>query len=212
MPDTYLFRKQGTAEGEMIGDSMYGRYLGLKLRLEFPTAPNEIDLPTSLQVYFITVFPEMALTDYTTPTAVGVTKNQVKLHVENQLKQWYNSIESRMDFPDKMAGFRVDKRVDVLPDRNTQIGRPQSMVGGGVTTAVGTVPDFFCQHSWDIKQKMHYEKFDAGGADTHYLNRPGPVGYKCMVVFNPDWQHMAGQTNPATIEYDWNACFWAGDS
>ena len=115
-----------------------------------------------------------------------------------------------MEFRPKLQGFKVDKYVEVKPNRNTQIGRPQSMVGGGAATGAGAPPDVFINHSWDLKQKMHYQPFTAGGSDSHYLNRPDAMGYKCVVIFNPDF---AGQDGAGArkISFQSNDQIWFGD-
>lgn len=210
---TYLYRKQGMAEGEMVGDSVYGRYLGVKMRFQFPPHDNAIDIPTTLHCYFITVFPGANWTKYTNPTQGAATKTQLEEHIENQLKEFYDTKQNRLQFNDRLSGFRIDKHVQVKPDRNTQIGRPQSSLGGGATTGSGAPPDVFINYSWDIKQKLHYEEATGTqlGSDTHYLNRPGQAGYKCCVVYNPDF---AGQdaTAERKITLDHNHAFWFGDS
>ncbi len=210
---TYLYRKQGVGEEEMVGDSVYGRYLGVKMRFQFPRHDDAIDIPTTLHCYFITVYPGSNWTKYTTPTAGGATKANLEAHIENQLKEFYDTKQNRLEFNERLEGFRIDKHVQVKPDRNTQIGRPQSMVGGGAATGAGAPPDVFVSHSWDIKQKLHYEEATGTqlGSDTHYLNRPGRVGYKCCVVYNPDF---AGQDalGERKITLDHNHQFWYGDS
>ena len=68
VPIEYMYRKQGTAEDEMVGDSVYGRFLTTKLQIGFPQGINNIIWPTTLHVYFITVFQELNLTPFTTPS------------------------------------------------------------------------------------------------------------------------------------------------
>ena len=104
VPTEYLYRKQGTAEGEMVGDNVYGRFLTTKLQIGFPQGINNIIAPTTLHVYFITVFQELNLTPFTTPTRSGVaggavTKTQIEDHVKNQLKEFFNSKSDQMQLP-----------------------------------------------------------------------------------------------------------------
>ena len=194
----------------MVGSSVYGRYLGFKLRLMFPAHDDAIDYPTQLHVYFITVEAHIALTSTTVPTRTAVTKTQLELHICDQLQEFYNSKDDRMEFQPKLQGFKVDKFHNVLLDRNAQIGRPQSMVGGGAATGAGAPPDAFVNHSWDLKQKMHYQPFTAGGSDSHYLNRPDEAGYKVCVVYNPDFAGQDGLT-ARKISYERNDQVWFGD-
>jgi hypothetical protein len=229
-PVEYLYRKQGTAEGEMVGDNVYGRFLTMKLQIGFPQGINNIIWPTSLHVYWITVFQELNLTAFTTPTRSGsaggaVTKTQIEEHISNQLKEFYNSKSDQMQFHDVVQGIRVDKHQVVRPNRNMAIGQPTTgqFQIGSAPNLVGGPPDIFLSHTWNIKQKMHYQDFDNnnGGNDTHYLNKPGRAGYKCCVIYNPDYQKQVPAQVPGsdpvemtdpTIEYQHNACFWYGDS
>jgi hypothetical protein len=185
-------------------------------------------------VYFITVFQQLNLTPFTSPTRSGtggdaVTKTQIETHISNQLKEFYNSKSDQMQFHDKVQGIRIDKHVLVKPRRNTQINQPttgQFQIGTAPDAAnlVGGPPDAFLSHTWNIKQKLHYQEFDNnnGGNDTHYLNKPGRTGYKCCVIFNPDYRFQQPAAIPGTsdpvvnsdprIEYQHNSCFWYGDS
>lgn len=216
-PHSYLFRKQGMEEGQMIGDSVYGRYLGTKLRFIFPAGSNSLFESTKLWVYYVTVHQEMALTKYTSPTMDGASapsKTQIENHIANQLKEFYDSKQDRMEFNERLTGFRIDRTHQVKADRNAQLSMPQN--ASSATTGWGTVGDQFVNHSWDIKQKLHYQPWNTteGGDDSHYLNRPGKAGYKAIVIFNPDYEHQGeggGDAN-RVIKYDYNTCFWFGDS
>ena len=48
LPEKYYFQTQGTGSDQMIGDSVYGRYCGLKLRLGFPQGHNSINISTRI--------------------------------------------------------------------------------------------------------------------------------------------------------------------
>ena len=230
VPVEYMYRKQGTAEGEMVGDNVYGRFLTMKLQIGFPQGINNIIWPTTLHVYFITVFQELNLTAFTTPSRSGsaggaVTKTEIEDHVKNQLREFYNSKSDQMQFHDKVQGLRIDKYVKVKPKRMTQIGQPTTgqFQIGTAPNLVGGPPDVLISHTWKIKQKLHYQDFDNnnGGNDSHYLNKPGRAGYKCCVIFNPDYIYQQANTVPGSdppeptdprIQYQHNSCFWYGDS
>lgn len=213
LPEKYYFQTQGTGSDQMIGDSVYGRYCGLKLRLGFPQGDDSINIATRLHVYFCTVYSPLAATEFTSPAADAITKLNLRDHVGNQLKQFYNQKLDRMTFNDRLQGFRIDKSVLVKPDRNHQIGRLQTPFMAGTAASAGGPPDVFIEHTWDIKQKLHYEPVLASslGTETHYLNRPGKAGYKCMVIFNPDFAGQDSATD-TRIQYETNDCFWMGDS
>lgn len=230
VPIEYLYRKQGNAEGEMVGDNVYGRFLTTKLQIGFPQGINNIIWPTTLHVFFITVYQQLNLTPFTTPSRSGVsggavTKLQIEDHVVNQLREFYNAKADQMEFHDKIQGMRIDKYKKVKPNRNTQIAQPTTgqFQIGSAPNLVGGPPDIFISHTWKIKQKMHYQPFDNnnGGNDTHYLNKPGRAGYKCCVIFNPDYNYQNPAQVPGSdppemtdprIEYQHNSCFWYGDS
>lgn len=206
-----LYRAQGIGDRQMIGSSCYGRYLGYKLRLMFPRHDDAIDIPTSLHVYFCTVEAPFARTANTTPTVGAVTKLQLEEHIADQLQQFFDKKNERMEFMPRLQGFRVDKHVEVKPDRDSQIGRPQSNIGGGAAVGSGGPPDVFVNHSWAIKQKLHYQLADTQlGADTHYLNRPDACGYKCVVIYNPDFAGQDGTTD-TKISFQANDQMWFGD-
>lgn len=215
-PHSYLFRKQGTAEGEMVGDNIYGRYLGTKLRFVFPSGSDSLFESTKLHIYYITVHQDFALTKYTSPTmdgAAGPSKTQVENHIANQLKEFYDTKNDRMQFHDRLSGFTINKHHQIKANRNAQISMPQN--ASSATTGWGTVGDQFHNYSWTIKQKLHYQPWNTteGGTDTHYLNRPGRAGYKAIVIYNPDFEHQGTTARPdSVIKYDWNDCLWYGDS
>jgi hypothetical protein len=201
----------------MIGESIYSRFLSMKLLVEFPQGPEQIDLPTKLYAYQVWITPPLAASAYTIATGQLrrdlVTRDYLERHISDQAKEFYDAKDDRMKFSPVMEGVKVIKRVELTPNRNLAIS------GANLTAATGTFfggpPDVFKQFSWTTKTKVHYEKSSAivGNKPANlYLNRPPDnLGYPALIIYNPDFAGQ-GPADDRKIQFTYTSKHWYGDS
>lgn len=227
-PNCYLYKKAGDADGQMVGQSCYSRFLTTKLRMKFPQAENQIVIPTQIYIYKLWIHAPIAATPYTSPARSTISKAQVEEHIANQCKEFFNAISDRMQFKEKMEGVTVLQKVLVRTKRQSSISLPtvdtttDSSHAGTLTKTLGGPPDFFMSFKWPCKQKLHYEpSTNLGLVYDLYLNRPPSggrsPGYPAIVIFNPDFAGQntgtwpGGEAFDRRIAYEHNSKHWYGD-
>ncbi len=215
-PDCFLYKKQGISDQEMLGDSIYSRYLNTKILMKFPQDENQILTPTQIWIYQVWITQPYGLTPFTSPARTAATNGQLEAFISAQAKEFYDTKEDRLDFAERLRGIKVLRKFKVKPSRQTSIGlpsqsnmynntgRPAYTHLSGTNTAVpaittgqelemiGGPPDYFKTMSWPCKVKLHYQvsgNLDTlGGEATHYLNiPPKSIGYPAWIVYNPDF-------------------------
>lgn len=204
-PDPFLYQVQGIKDYQMVGDSIYGRYLTTKLEISFPQPPNLRRAPQPLWVYQLWVNAPRNLTPFTTPMRDTETAALLEAHIESHCQEFYNTKDDVIEFHEKMKNIKVIGRQKIVPKRTEQIAVPanRSAYGGdttGVTVEYGVVSPIYTTWSWPIKRKLHYEESTHlgrsgphGDAYTHYMNTPPDgMGYPALVIFNP----FAGEPHP----------------
>lgn len=206
-PDPFYFQVQGIKDYQMVGDSIYGRYLTMKLEISFPQ-PNSLRRASQpLWVYQIWVNAPRNLTPFTTPMRDLETAALLEAHVEAHCKEFFNTKDDVLEFHEKMKNIKIIAKKKIVPKRTEQIALPayQTAYGDGqvgVTFEGGTISPIYTSWSWPIKRKLHYEESTAlardgphGDAYSHYMNTPpNGMGYPALVIFNP----FAGEPHPNT--------------
>lgn len=130
-PDCFLYKTQGVADDEMVGDSCYSRYLTTKLLLKFPQGTNQIITPTQLWVYQIWVTAGLKATPYTGTGSADfkrdtVTKTVLENWITSQCQEFFATKNDRMDFNERLHGIKIIKKFKVRPQRQTSIGLPSA--------------------------------------------------------------------------------------
>jgi hypothetical protein len=213
-PDSFLFNEQGLQEGQMIGQSIYSRFLSMKLLLEFPQGLNQLFNPTKIYAYQVWITAPLAASAYTVATGQLrrdlVTRAYLEQHISDQAKEFYDNKNDRMKFSPVMEGVKVIRRIELTPNRNAAIA---GNLDDNAGTVFGGPPDVFHQFQWDTKTKIHYEKSSTidGPADL-YLNRPPEnLGYPAVIIYNPDFARQ-GPGDERKIKHTYTSKHWYGDS
>lgn len=216
-PDCFLYKTEGTGDGEIVGDAIYSRYLTTKMLIEFPQDTHQLIQPTTLEIYQVWITTPLGATPYTsfaTPPSASerdtVTKNHLESWLFSQSKEFFATKEDRMEFHELLEGIKIVKKVKVELDRNASIHAPQEMPQGN-----SGPPDWFRSFKWNIKGKEHYQPSSAlTGNHTHYMNRPR-YGYPALIIYNPNFADQIMEDGPPVIDrrikLSFNSKHWYGD-
>jgi len=225
-PDSFILKNQGLGESECIGQSVFARYLKMKISIQFPS-PNGIktndgstkQLPLHPQRYELIwgfVPAPLSLTPSTTPDSRIETLAHIHDYINNRVDEYFDALTDTMDFiPKRSVAIRIIGRRKVAPPLR-QISAPGQYVGGDLVSAtqVGTTPNYDTSVSWPMNRKVHYEKttnLDGASKETALYANWSWLPFCCL--WNKDYGAIpVASRSFQTPALMWNSQLWFSDS
>ena len=219
-PVSFLQMRQGLADDNMIGSSIYVRYIKQKIQFQFPLLPAQ-QLPINLYLVHGWFKTPLNRTTRTTITAVETNQININDHINERLLDYFNEKVDKLRFIPKsenndikILGYRK-----VKPNRNASIGVPNALItnstADGEPVQVGSVPNVNMSMTWAVNRKVHY----TAGVGLESMNSqrmfPNESWLPFTVVYNPDFESFsANATNPerGNIRILSNNMTWYSDS
>ncbi len=164
-PDSFLCLKQGLDEHQMLGRSLFSKYLNMKIQIRFPQnafqigVDNKIILsfPQNYELIWGWVPNPTGYTGQTTPKANEATLDDVHSHMNLRFVDYFNEHQDFLRFiPKRAATIRITGRRKVRPDLRRYSTAPASLSSDD-STFLGSVPDWTTQIKWNTMKKIHYE-------------------------------------------------------
>lgn len=235
-PETFYMWKQGLNENECIGNSVYAKYLKMKIGIRFPQpaftsgAYNKA-IPMTPQNYELIwgwIPNELGHTGQTTPKAPETSINDITSFISQRLKDYFDEQKDKMRFIPKQAStIRIVGRRKIRPDlRHMSTAPPQTTDASmGDDYAVGTIPDRFTSISWKMNKKLHLQPTAKLWSTGTYPNEVFHEGLFAgnfgtwlpfAVLVNWDYANLPGGGGDSTQAYcpsiQFNDCIWYSDS
>ena len=168
-PEVFLLHKQGLGEHEHIGNSIYAKYMNMKLQIRFPQKSMSVDglnqivplVPQDYELIWGWVPNPLAATGATTPTAPGMTLEAINSHINDRVTDYINQQKDRLRFiPKKASTLRIAGRKKIRPNLNRQSTAPLQTEDAltGPDYVIGSVPDVHVNISWKLMRKLHLEQ------------------------------------------------------
>ena len=189
----YTNMDQGVGEDQMLGQSVFSRYLNAKVQIRFPGASDLItDRQYPMELICGWIPSSMALSTFTTPHVTQASPADITAYVITRVSEYFNAREDKLDFIGKHASnIRITYRRKIRPklERNTVLG-PQSTA----TTYDGHIPDVMLYPKWRTNKKVFYEQGSAllTGRRNWY---PNYSWIPFMVLYSPMYAGEGGD-NP----------------
>lgn len=198
---TYM--TNGTAEDDMIGQSIYARYLNMKFEFEFPKNEHIVIVPANLYLVHGWIKSSPNMTGKTTPTAPnfqwsgGSDDNDSQVNwIQAQVASYFDERADSLRFlPKNGSNLQILGYKKIVPNMQHQFSQPPQPPAVGATTHnIGGPPLKRHSISWTINRKIHYDKgksMDSGDDDFYYINTNQWVPF--VALFNPQFADY-GQT------------------
>lgn len=223
LPAPFYSMNRGLNHNEMIGDSIYCKYLKTKLQFLAPEGAHLIDYPTNVYVIHGYCTQPMAATTLTTPQVNNVTYVDMFNHIRHYVKEYYNDRKDTLEFPEKR-----ERHIHFLGKRKLQTDKNSNIPihgygGSAGTSTLGALAPINISCKWDIMKKVHY---DSGGnnialgdpatypqADFNYPNLENKLPF--IIIYNPQFASTPGHPSPADghlWKFAHNSQMWYSDS
>ena len=219
-PVSFLQMRQGLGDENMIGSSIYVKYIKQKIQFQFPLLPAQ-QLPINLYLIHGWFKTPLNRTTRTTPTAVETNQININDHINQRLLDYFNEKVDKLRFIPrsenndiKILGYRK-----VKPNRNASIGVPNALItsstAGDDPQQVGSVPNVNMSMTWPVNRKIHYTEGVGLSSTNSQRMFPNESWLPFTVVYNPDFESFsANATAPerGSVRILSNNMTWYSDS
>ena len=195
-PEVFFLWKQGLGEAEMVGRSVYAKYLKRKILVRFPQPPfvatgsgtdKEIPVyPQHLELIWGFVPMPLNLTGNTSPAVYNNTRDHINAHINQRVADYFQDRADYLRFvPKKASTIRIIGRRKVKPNMNNFSGMaPQLDTKDDI---VGNVPDYQTSIYWPMMKKLHFEKANditGTGVEGYF---PNYSHLPFCILYDRDW-------------------------
>ena len=207
---------QGLGEDQMIGLSVFSRYIKQKLQFKLPSGQNAINFPCNLYLVHGWVKSPYARTSNTVPNAQSATYQQFNTDVFNQLKEFFDEREDKLRFITKTNNqIKILGYKKLKPNRNQSISPPTQIFGtsldpSGFKTG-GAEGVINVSVTWKVNRKIHYTPGPTISADLGYFYN-NSQWRPFTILYNPEYASWTTYPNTGPIKVASNSCHWYSDS
>lgn len=197
-PEVFFLWKQGLDETEMIGKSVYVKYLKRKLIVRFPQPPfqtnagvdKEIPIyPQNLELVWGFIPMPMNLTGNTPVTVYNNTRDHINAFINQRVADYFQDRADYLRFvPKKASTLRIIGRRKVRPDMRRFSGMAPQL--DSKDDIQGNVPDFTTSIYWPMNRKIHLEKANditGTGVEGYY---PNYAWLPFCILSDRDWDDL----------------------
>lgn len=214
-PVPFLCMQQGIGEDQMIGLSVYSKYLKTKLQIKLPEGAYAIQHPCDVYLVHGFIKAPLARTSFTTPTAPNNTLLDTKTYLLNHVKDFFDQREDKLRFiPRSNTNIKILRYKRLKANRNATLGVPaqayaNSTVSPGYKT-VGGNPIINESVTWKTMRKVHYTPGTAVSPTlANFYPNSDWLPFCC--IYNPTFASFTAGSD-YTIKVAHNTAHWYSDN
>lgn len=190
----YTCMEQGIGEHQMLGNSVFSKYLNGKVQIRFPGAQNLIsDRHFPMELICGWIPSSLSLSTFTNPQVNQVSPSDISTFITQRIAEYFNSRTDRLDFiPKHASNIRITYRRKIKPDLSKSTVAPASAYD-----QAGFIPDVMLAPKWKTNKKISYEEGntygDGSGTDRRNFF-PNYSWIPFMVLYQPMARGEGGDT------------------
>ncbi|AXH78457.1 MAG: hypothetical protein [Circular genetic element sp.] len=191
--NSFMNMNQGFDQSDMIGTSIFSKYLKCKLEFQLPYGANQIRHPCDMFLIHGWITQPIGNTLHTTPDSVDFTRSNYTEHIEEQLLQYFNQRSDKLDYIPKItSNVKFEGYQKLKVKRSTNLGPdPTTLALAGLQQNTGAHPPINMTVKWNMMKKVHYEKGTAGTTVS-------PLEFYYP---NHSWIPFVALYNPTAVEF-----------
>lgn len=204
---TYMTR--GMEDSDMIGNSIFAKYLNLKVEFTFPKHTNAVNTPAELYLVHGFIKNNPTRNSRTIPDVGDFTwqgglddDSSLQVFINTRVAEYFDERADKLRFLEKDASeLKILGKRKITPNLTKQWSLPL-MMDGYTGQSEGSVPMVNKTCNWPLMRKFHYDKGTnpAGtgeDADFYYINGSNQwIPFAC--VFSPHYADY-GQSDTLNI-------------
>lgn len=168
VPETFMFRTQGFGATEMVGESVFIKYLKMKFEIKLPADAGLIHFP-QCQLYLVHGFIDKSIdaNEYTTPTLDAITRDNIQEFVADQIDEYFNNANEPLRFQPKGRNFsavRILRKKEIRWNKAKSILPDPVRSGDAGTDNWGELPTKIVDCEWPMMKKQRYEQMPSATA------------------------------------------------
>ncbi len=214
-PSSFLCMQQGIGEDQMIGLSVFSKYIKTKIQMKLPEGAYAIQHPADVYLVHGWIKAPLGLTSFTTPTAQANTYTNTKLHMLNHVKDFFDEREDKLRFiPKANTNIKILGYKRIRSNRNGSLGVPATVfhtttVSPGYKT-VGSNPIINESVTWKPMRKIHYTPGTAVSSTlANFYPNADWLPFCC--IYNPTFASFTAGSD-YTIKIAHNDAHWYSDN
>lgn len=183
----YTSMEQGIREDQMLGNSVFSKYLNAKVQIRFPGGADLItDRQYPMELIAGWIPSSTAFSTFTTPQVSQVSPSDLTTYIIQRISEYFNARTDRLDFiPKHASNINITYRKKIVANQtNNNVLGPDS----NSATFEGHVPDVMMFPKWKTNKKVSYEEGntygDGQGTDRRNFY-PNYSWIPFLVVYSP---------------------------
>lgn len=211
----YTCMEQGIGEHQMLGNSVFSKYLNGKVQIRFPGGQYLItDRHFPMELICGWIPSSMALSTFTQPQVNQTSPSDISTFITQRIAEYFNARTDRLDFiPKHASNLRITYRKRIRPNLSKSTVAPASAYD-----QAGFIPDVMLSPKWKTNKKISYEEGNTygDGAGTDRRNFfPNYSWIPFMVLYQPMARGEDGQVPLPDTKYprlSYNIAHYYSDS
>lgn len=208
----YYKKSQGIEDYQVVGNSIYSKYLKTKLEFTLPYGDDTIRHPAEVFLVHGWITQPIGATAHTSPSDKNMTQGIFMNHINDQIQQYFNDRLDKLRFigPStsnvQILGYKKLK----IPKR-ANLGLVPTLYESGMDDPIeGSLPMINATVQWRCMKKIQLTKgisqVNPGSGFTSEFRYPNNSWIPFMVVYSPTFQSFtanqpgAGNIYPPGIE------------
>lgn len=191
----YYKNQHGLHEGEVIGSSIFSKYLKCKLEFELPMGDNLIRHPAEVYLIHGWITQPTGATAHTTPSDKNMTPGFFMNHIDDQLQQYFNGRLDKLEIiPKRTSNLKIEGYRKLKVKERSNLGVNTGQFESGLNdTLYGAKPLINMNCEWKCMKKIHLQH----GADVEVVGPGGQITefrypnwswIPFVVVYSPTYQ------------------------
>lgn len=153
----YYKNQHGLDSGEILGSSIYSKYLKCKLEFELPSADNLIRHAAEVYLIHGWITQPIGATAHTTPSDKNMTPSVFMNHIDDQIQEYFNSrLDKLQVIPRRTSNLKIEGYRKLKVKKSANLGVNTGQFESGLDDKLyGANPLINMTCSWNCKKKLH---------------------------------------------------------
>lgn len=230
------FTHFGNGGTDIEGDSIFAKYLQMKIRLTFPSGPNILVPNQTLYLVHGYADPtKLTYDDYTlnmsnqrvakSPPKDNIDGSFIPWHISRLIHEEFNSEKDQLSWVGKKQrrGYSILGYQKVTVDKDTAITSRTHL--GAVTPGVGVQeggpPQKIVRITWPMNRKVQYTLSTivptgpGNPGQDQWFKYPNDNAIPFVCLYNPQWEKQGKDDRPdaglGTIQFEYSSKLWYHD-